>query len=214
LRQPLEAIGLDAGNLAAWVKKHEIKDGYVEAATQNIRDNVKDINDHITLMRDRARCNRSAATTFDLCAWMKEILRIQRRSPEASETTITLEGCNQEHPVTYSKEALGFVVNCLLRNALAAVANIERQKQITVSIEASKDSAHTILITDNGKGIPKDYEDKLLKKNVKSTTGGTGFGLVFCQDVMSDNRGVVSFENLEIGTRFKIEIQDQELTNE
>jgi signal transduction histidine kinase len=212
LRQPLEAIGLDAGTLAAWVKKRGLNVELVDAATQNIQDNVKDINDHITLMRDRARCYRAVPTRFDLCAWMKEKLRTQRRS--ASETTITLEGCNREHPVSSSKEALGFVVNNLLQNALAAVSNIDGPKQITVSIGRSKEGEHTITIADNGIGLPKDYEEKLLKTNVKSTSGGTGFGLVFCQDVMSDNRGKVSFERMETGTNFKIEFQDQEVSDE
>jgi signal transduction histidine kinase/anti-sigma regulatory factor (Ser/Thr protein kinase) len=214
LRQPLEAIGLDAGNLSAWVKKRGLKDESVEAATQNIKDNVKDINDHITLMRDRAKCYRASPTRFDLCAWMKEKVRAHRRSAGSSETTITLEGCNQEYTVSYSKEALGFVVNNLLQNALAAVSDVDRQKQITVSIETSKDGVHGISIVDNGKGLPKNYEEKLLKTNVKSTSGGTGFGLVFCQDVMSDNRGLVSFEKLETGTRFRIEFQDQEVNDE
>jgi signal transduction histidine kinase len=211
LRQPLEAIGLDAGTLAAWVKKRGLKDELVEAATQNIRDNVKDINDHITLMRDRARCYRASPTKFDLCEWMKEKLRAQRRSAE-SEITITLKGCDREHPVSYSQEALGFVVNILLQNALAAVSNVHDPKQITVTIETSKEGEHSIAVADNGIGLPNGYEEKLLKTNVKSTTGGTGFGLVFCQNVMTDNRGIVSFEKMQTGTKFKIEFQDQEVS--
>lgn len=212
LRQPLEAIGLDAGTLAAWVNKRGLKDELVEAATQNIQVNVKDINDHLNLMRDRARCYRASPTRFDLCEWMKEKLRAKRRSAASSEITITLEGCDREHPVSYSKEALGFVVNILLQNALAAVSNVDRPKQITVSIETSKEGEHSIAVADSGIGLPKGYEEKLLQTNVKSTTGGTGFGLVFCQDVMTDNRGIVSFEKLQTGTKFKIEFQDQEVS--
>src|SRR5207302_9991985 len=106
--KPLEAIGLDAGTLTAWVNKRGLKDELVEAATQNIQVNVKDINDHLNLMRDRARCYRASPTTFDLCEWMKEKLKAQRRSAGSSEITITLEGCDRGHPVSYSKEALGF----------------------------------------------------------------------------------------------------------
>src|SRR5439155_10796273 len=133
---------------------------------------------HLNLMRDRARCYRASPTKFDLCEWMKEKLKAQRHLAESSEITITLEGCERGHPVSYSKEALGFVVNILLQNALAAVSNVDRRKQITVSIETSKEGEHSVAVADNGLGLPKGYEEKLLKTNVKSTTGGTGFGLV------------------------------------
>ena len=215
LRQPLEVIGLDAGNLAAWVKKKKLDDDYVQAATQSITDNVKDINDHITLMRDLARCYRAPTTEFDLCDWMKEKLRARRRSPQAAGVSITLSGCQGSHVATYSPEALYFVADNLLRNALAAVENVTgRTKQVTVTIEMPKDGVHLISISDNGKGLPADYDDKLLNARVKSTSGGTGFGLVFCQNLMKDSRGMLSFERLEMGTTFRIEFEDQELTDE
>ncbi len=215
LRQPLQVIGVDAGNLAAWVKKKKLDDDYVQAATQSIADNVKDINDHITLMRDLAACYHAPATEFDLCQWMKEKLKARRRSPQAAGVSITLNGCQGSQAATYSPEALYFVVDNLLRNALAAVENVAgRTKQIIVSIEMPKDGVHRISISDNGKGLPADYDDKLLSARVKSTSGGTGFGLVFCQNLLKDSDGALSFERLETGTTFRIQFEDQELTDE
>ncbi len=215
LRQPLEVIGLDAGNLAAWVKKKKIEDDYVQAATQSITDNVKDINDHITLMRDLARCYRAATSEFDLCDWIKEKLKARRRSPQAAGVHISLAGCQASHAATYSPEALNFVIDNLLRNALAAVEEVnDRNKEITVIIEMTKDGMHRISISDNGKGLPADYDDKLLNTKVTSTSGGTGFGLVFCQNLMKDSRGILSFERRGIGTTFNVDFRDQELSDE
>ena len=119
------------------------------------------------------------------------------------------------HAATYSPEALNFVIDNLLRNALAAVEEVnDRNKEITVIIEMTKDGMHRISISDNGKGLPADYDDKLLNTKVTSTSGGTGFGLVFCQNLMKDSRGILSFERRGIGTTFNVDFRDQELSDE
>jgi signal transduction histidine kinase len=216
LRQPLEIIGLEAGTLEAWLRKRRLLDDEILEATRNIRLSVEDINDHITLMRRRAKCSRAPIVQFNVCEWIQEKLESLKRQCDAKGVTVQLQSCQEEVVVTFSREALGFVLDNFLQNALNAVAGIDdRPKEIIASVKRTKDGAYRVIVQDNGSGVPVQYRDRILKEAVPSQTGGTGFGLLYAQDVIEENGGRLGFESLEpLGTSFYVEFKDQEVTSE
>jgi len=216
LRQPLEVIGLEAGTLEAWLKKRQLLDDEVLKATRNIKLSVEDINDHVTLMRRRAQCSKAPIVQFDVCEWIQEKLESLKRQCDAKGVTVQLQRCQEECVVTFSREALGFVLDNFLQNALNAVADIDdRPKEIVASVKRTKDGAYRVTVQDNGKGVPVQYRDRILKEAVPSQTGGTGFGLLYARDVIEENGGRLGFESLEpFGTSFYVEFKDQEVTSE
>lgn len=217
LRQPLTVIGYDAESLVRWLEKNNISDSVVASATQNISRSVKAINDHITLMRNISRFYKAPTPIeFNVCELIEEKLESYRHMQEAAGVSIRSQGCEQEIVITYSREALGFVLENLLQNALNAVKDITgRPKEINVAVEVLSVESYRINIQDSGVGVPDDYQDRILKKNVPSRTGGTGFGLLYCQNLMEENDGRIGFESRKpFGTNFYIEFKNQELKNE
>lgn len=68
----------------------------------------------------------------------------------------------------------------------------------------------TILIEDNGPGIPDDIKHKILQPfyTTKKGTQGTGLGLSITNDIIKAHGGSLSFaESGENGTTFKIELE-------
>jgi signal transduction histidine kinase len=217
LRQPLTTIGYDTENLSRWLEKKEISDEFVSATTASIARSVKDINDHITLMRNLSRYGKpTAPIEFDLCALIQEKLESCNRQPEAADVSVQLFGCKQVVVTSYSREALSSVLDNLLQNALNAVKDVKkRSKEINVSVEILNGETYRINIQDNGVGVPEEYKNRLLNENVPSRTGGTGFGLFYCRMVIEENKGIIGFEPLQTGgTNFYVEFKSQELRNE
>jgi hypothetical protein len=217
LRQPLTVIGYDTESLVRWLEKNNISDKLVAAATQNISRSVKAINDHITLMRNISRFYKAPSPVqFNVCELIEEKLESCRHMQEAADVLIQAQGCDQEIVITYSREALGFVLENLLQNALNAVKDItDRRREINVRAEVLNEGSYRINVQDSGVGVPDGYRDRILKKNVPSRTGGTGFGLLYCQNILEENGGKIGFESHKpYGTNFYIEFKNQELKDE
>lgn len=71
-----------------------------------------------------------------------------------------------------------------------------------VSVRATASLTHiSILVTDNGIGIPEDYIGKLFSLDSKISTSGTanekgsGLGLLLCKEFVTKNKGTISVES-------------------
>jgi signal transduction histidine kinase len=73
----------------------------------------------------------------------------------------------------------------------------------------------TIAVTDNGIGIPEEFQEKIFMKffQVNDVEGGCGLGLAFCQDAAKQHGGYISVESPVFpeeknrkGTRFIVHI--------
>jgi signal transduction histidine kinase len=216
LRQPLTAIGYDAQNLVRWMEKKGINDKFIVEATDSISRSVKDINDHITLMRSlSSHYKNPTPIRFNLCELIGEKLESLKHQEKSAGIQVDLEGCNDSVEVSFSREALGFLLDNLLQNAINALQGVKgRVPNVRVVVESNEHNQHTIQITDNGNGVPKEYRDRILKENVPSRTGGTGFGLLYCRNVVEETGGTIAFESQSpFGTRFVLVFEDQELPN-
>jgi len=215
LRQPLAVIGAEVGNIESHLRKKDILDDFTQEAIRAIKSSVTDINDHITLMRDRARASEAPPIEFDLCEWLQETVNTFKRSVKLG-VSVDLEPCDEKLTVRFSREALRFVIKNFLQNAAAAVAPIEnRERKISVSVSKSKETVYRVTVTDTGNGVPEDFQDRLMKEAVPSQTGGSGWGLVYSRDVIEDSKGSMDFENLEpFGAAFYIEFKNREVPDE
>jgi signal transduction histidine kinase len=216
LRQPLQVIGLETGTIEAWLNKNQLLDDNMLQAAQSIKRSVEDINGHITLMRKRAQSAKAPIVEFDVCEWMQEKLDNFKRSVEDQGVEVRLNRCQEELRVIFSREALGFVLDNFLQNALKAVTCIDnRPKEIVVLVEQTKNKACRITVQDNGCGVPEEYRNRILREAVPSQSGGTGFGLLYSRGVIKENGGTINFDNVNpFGASFYVEFENQEMPDE
>lgn len=100
----------------------------------------------------------------------------------------------------------------LLRNAIQALETIAPADggRCAISVDAQRDGAVvTILVRDNGPGVPAMARDRLFEA-FQSTArpGGTGLGLAISTELIQAHGGTISLDDTEIGTTFRVVLPD------
>jgi two-component system nitrogen regulation sensor histidine kinase NtrY len=90
----------------------------------------------------------------------------------------------------------------LFTNSIYALQD-KKQKQIIVSTEA-KEKRVFITITDNGRGIEKEIEDKIFLPFYTTRKEGTGIGLTLSKSIIEAHGGYLAFKNDTEKTAFVI----------
>lgn len=98
----------------------------------------------------------------------------------------------------------------LLRNAAQAGAETIR---ITTRIDHDSPLVHDparhavrIEIEDDGEGVPEALHDRLFLPLVSGRDQGTGFGLAVAQNIARGHQGLIEFEPLDEGSRFRVRL--------
>jgi len=103
------------------------------------------------------------------------------------------------------KEQLLRAFNNLLKNAVQAIGETNAGK-IDIRISKHDKSCH-IEIFDSGKGISKEFTEKIFSPNFTTKSGGTGLGLAIVKNIIISSGGEISFESVpRKGTTFKIRL--------
>jgi nitrogen fixation/metabolism regulation signal transduction histidine kinase len=102
------------------------------------------------------------------------------------------------------------VLSNLVKNAIEAMAHGGRL-EVRTSLEAAEaegdDTYVRIEITDTGKGIPADIQDKIFDPYFTTKAKGTGLGLAIVHRIVADHGGRIAFETGPEGTTFAVEMR-------
>lgn len=98
----------------------------------------------------------------------------------------------------------------LLRNAAQAgarcIAITTRIEHDSVLVHEPVRHAVRIDIDDDGEGVPEALHDRLFLPLVSGRDQGTGFGLAVAQNIARAHQGLIEFEPLEQGSRFRVRL--------
>jgi signal transduction histidine kinase len=96
------------------------------------------------------------------------------------------------------------VLHNLARNAVEAMG--ARGGKLTLRV--SRDAGELVVaVSDTGKGIPKDIEDKLFQSFVTSgKRGGTGLGLAIVKKIVDEHGGTITVKSSSHGATFTIRL--------
>ncbi|HTR29509.1 MAG TPA: HAMP domain-containing sensor histidine kinase [Puia sp.] len=112
---------------------------------------------------------------------------------------------HQRIMVYADKTQLNRLFTNLLQNALEACDNNSR-RVISVSEEVGDESI-TVMVTDNGEGIPLEMQSKIFIPNFTTKSSGTGLGLAMSKTIVEQAKGKIWFETVEgEGTTFYVEL--------
>lgn len=151
---------------------------------------------------------------FDVVALIQD--NVLHLLPEAKRKNIHLNTeTSSSIPVFADIEMINLVIRNLIANAIKFTLP---QGEINLSYQITGKFA-LIKIKDNGVGISKEAQDKILNKEIFTTLGtnkekGTGLGLLFCQEFISLNGGFFGIHSQEgRGSEFIFSIPLQKRAN-
>lgn len=206
LRAPIGTIKMINSSIAC--QKSKIKNPDILKLFEMVNDTTEEA---FNLLENLLRWTRNQngktklyATHFNLSKSIRQMVSLF--STMANTKNITIYNHATTEHIIYADEDM---IKTVLRNLLSnAVKFTYPGGKIDIDVTATGDCT-LISIKDNGKGISKEIQKKLLKSEEYITTYGTrnekgsGLGLILCQEFIKMNKGRFWFESQEgIGTTF------------
>ncbi|MEN2489477.1 ATP-binding protein [Flavobacterium sp. B11] len=115
-----------------------------------------------------------------------------------------INGVTQNYLINVDSQQLEQVVINLLTNSINALEN-SNTKQISISAEA-KNNRIFIKVSDSGKGIEKEIEDKIFLPFFTTRTEGAGIGLTLSKNIIEAHGGYISHKTENGKTTFEISL--------
>ena len=124
---------------------------------------------------------------------LSEILRGVTGLYAKNEQNVSVQYIEQEDrmPVWADKEHLLRVFNNLIKNAIQAIPEGEPGR---VEVFAFTDTESvTVLVKDNGSGIPEALRERIFIPNFTTKSSGSGLGLAICRNIIREAGGNIDF---------------------
>lgn len=127
---------------------------------------------------------------FDLGSLVTETVRVARGDQSFANVEITAE-VDEPLPIHADPDKLRQVVWNLVRNAVDAASSGGKH----VRVEARRDGAGaTIVVADDGPGIPESLVGRIFDPFVSTKEKGTGLGLATCHAIITEHGGRIDVE--------------------
>ena len=165
--------------------------------TDTIVRQVEDIGSMVDEFSSFARMPRAVMKEIDLVDLVKEQVFLQETAH--SDIDFSMEGVEKKITVQCDSRQVRQVITNLLQNSVDSIAarnnaskTYKGRIKILLSIEERFGS---ILISDNGKGLPKENRNRLTEPYVTTREKGTGLGLAIVAKILEDHRGIFRIED-------------------
>jgi two-component system nitrogen regulation sensor histidine kinase NtrY len=204
IKNPLTPIQLSAERLKRRYLK-QIKDDpeTFSICTDTIIRQVGDIGRMVDEFSSFARMPRPTVQPEDAKELCQQALFLQRNGNADIRYLPTLpEG---RVPLICDRRQISQVLTNILKNAAEAIEGRDGQSGTAlppgeISLILRDDGATvSIVVTDNGKGLPQDGRDRLTEPYMTTRSKGTGLGLAIVKKIMEDHGGSLSLDDREGG---------------
>ena len=99
------------------------------------------------------------------------------------------------------------VFSNMIDNAIDAMGSTTGERRLEVAIHRGRGGVATVIVRDNGCGIPEDKQAKIFNPFYTSKQNGTGLGLGVAKKVIDAHRGTIEVSSeLGVGTEFLVSI--------
>lgn len=199
IRTPLSAALLYGSNLANPNLPAASKQRFQSKLIQRLNDLENQVNDMLLFAR----------TGKDLVVEEISLQSLLTEVQAGSEAMMLQMGCHMHvtlpEPdllILANRNALSSAIGNLIQNALHACG---QGANLTISAVRDGDDKVAIIVEDDGPGIPKHLQRKVLEPFFTTKTQGTGLGLAVVQTVVKAHQGKLTLDSVEgEGSRFNI----------
>jgi two-component system nitrogen regulation sensor histidine kinase NtrY len=194
IKNPLTPIQLSAERLKRkYLAEIQSDPETFRTCTDTIVRQVGDIGRMVDEFSAFARMPQPVLKTEDLAEIVRQAVFLQRNAHAEITYTVTIaEGLS---PAICDRRLLGQALTNLLQNAADAVAARPGAGRIAVTVTEAEGRA-SIVVEDDGEGLPQEGRESLTEPYVTRKTKGTGLGLAIVKKIMEDHAG-----RLELGDR-------------
>ncbi len=204
IKNPLTPIQLSAERLRRRYLK-QIKDDpdTFSMCTDTIIRQVGDIGRMVDEFSSFARMPRPTVQQEDARELCQQALFLQRSGNPQIEYVVSLP--DHPLPLNCDRRQVSQVLTNILKNAAEAIEGREdvpgqQRPRGRIAFTLSDDGATvSMIVEDNGRGLPKDGRERLTEPYMTTRSKGTGLGLAIVKKIMEDHGGLLSLDDREGG---------------
>ena len=133
-----------------------------------------------------------------------ELKKFVEQLPEYSSKTDLIQiNIPESLSIKVDKSHLSRILTNLIKNAYQAATS---QESCRINITASSSGKQiTIVVEDNGSGIPADIKDKIFEPNFSTKSTGMGLGLYMVKKLVEINGGEIRLSESQEGAVFLVQ---------
>jgi two-component system, NtrC family, nitrogen regulation sensor histidine kinase NtrY len=205
IKNPLTPIQMAMDTLRkSWKKQHPSFEEILEESTSSVLQEADRLKHIVTEFSDFARMPKPSFVRLDLNEVIRSALTLYQGA-----VPITTKLTDKLPQIDADRGQMNQTVINLVENARDAIGK-RPDGRITVSTRLGEAGDRvTVLVDDNGPGIPVELKDKVFAPyfTTKHAKGGTGLGLAIVHRIVSDHGGRIQVMDAPGGgARFLIEL--------
>jgi signal transduction histidine kinase len=207
ISQPLSAVALNAAVLKARLKAMEAPpeiEALVDQVELEISRTSASVHHLRQIFQPVVQGHKVTAVPVDPKIVLDQILSVVASRVRQSKVSVTVENSNADRFLVRADDFYTLTVNLVL-NAIDALEEFARaEKRITIYL-VSTPSALTLIVDDNGPGIPPDFVDQVFNLRKTTKPDGMGVGMWLCDQLCRSRGYSISFKSVpNEGTEFQV----------
>ncbi len=202
IKNPLTPMKLNIQYLyKAWKDKAPDWENRLKTFTYSLIEQIDTLSKIATEFSDFAKMPITHKNKVDIVPLVKNVADLYN---DKEEVVIKIVNKTGSQVLIYAdREQLLRVFNNLITNSLQAKR--PNTKCIIHIIEEREQNFCKISIIDNGKGIPKEQQEKIFSPSFTTKSSGMGLGLAMVKNIVEITGGRIKFESeVDVGTSFYI----------
>lgn len=203
IKNPLTPMKLSVQHLErSWNSNRENFDEYLQKVTRTLIEQIDTLSFIASEFGNFAKMPKAYNEVIDIVESIRSTLTLFSNTDNID---FVFEHESEYIPVFADKEQLSRVFINLLKNAIQSIPD-SRSGKVGISLVRNSEMVR-ISISDNGKGIPEELQNKLFTPSFTTKSSGMGLGLSIVKSIIESFGGNITFiTKVNIGTTFIIEL--------
>jgi signal transduction histidine kinase len=171
---------------------------YLTYGWEMVKGNINKITKLSLDLLNYAKTSRLKFVPTDPHLPARDVVSLMEPAAQKQKISLVLIPCPGISPAMMDPDAIHECLLNLVTNAIEAFASVSDRKdrQVTLSVSGPDPGTVRYTVTDNGAGISPSVQDAIFNHFITTKgSGGTGFGLMITQKIVSDHNGTIRFEN-------------------
>jgi two-component system nitrogen regulation sensor histidine kinase NtrY len=203
IKNPLTPMKLSVQHLIrSWQDNRENFDEFLEKVTHTLIEQIENLSFIASEFSNFAKMPKAFNEVINIVDIIRSTLNLFSNTDNVE---FMFEHDNDEVFVFADKEQLSRVFINLLKNAIQSIPD-NRKGRVGIFLVTIGNIVR-ISMTDNGKGIPAELQDKLFTPSFTTKSSGMGLGLSIVKNIIESFNGNITFKTkINHGTTFVIEL--------